>query len=362
MPYIIILGLLALLYFALVIRTALLLRPGHHPRRKERFFSVIIAARNEGRRILPLIASLKRLDYPAGQREILFVDDASGDDTAALIGKNIAGLPGARLIKLTEGERTLPGKKSALHRALTEARGEFVAVTDADCIVPPIWLRAFNDCFDDGDIMLLGHGRVTGHKGILNLYLRFDNLFSGIMVAIPAMSGMPLSSVGRSMAYRRSAYWQSGGYPALARHRSGDDVFLTEQFRQKVRGNIRFCSHPGSHVVSRAPETPREIFWQQIRKNSKLLRKSGPALILTFFLLFFHLLMGVMLFFPGTRFAAAVVLGIKLLLEFRALWRACDFFGEPGLKKVLPFFQGLYPVVTVILGGLGLLGLYKWKP
>ncbi len=359
---IIILGLLALLYFALVLRTAFLLTPRRYPHRKERFFSVIIAARNEGRRVLPLIASLQKLDYPAGQREIIFVDDASEDDTAALITKKITTLPGARLISVSPAERLLPGKKNALHRAIMEARGELIAVTDADCIVPPGWLRAFNDCFDERDIMLLGHSRVSGHRGFLNLYLRFDNLFSGIMVAVPALLGLPLSSVGRNMAYRRSAYVQSGGYPQLARHRSGDDVFLTELFRQKLTGHIRYCSCPGSLVSSEAPETLREIFWQQIRKNSKLPYKSLPALFLTLFLFVLHLLMAVMLFFPGTVVFAATILGLKLLLEFLALWRACDFFGEPGLKKALPLFQGLYPLLTVILGGLGMLGLYKWKP
>ncbi len=358
----ILLLLLSALYYTLVLHTRFLLRSRTCPARPARFFSVIIAARNESARVLPLIASLRRLDYDEALREIIFVDDGSADDTAALIEREITTLPGARLIRLRESDRVLPGKKNALHTAIMQASGAFIAVTDADCSVPPGWLATLNNCFDTDDIMTLGHATIGVQSGLINLYLRFDNLFAGIMTAVPAMLGLPLSSVGRNMAYRREAYLQSGGYPELARHRSGDDVFLTELFRKKVKGHIRFCGGAGSYVRTRAPETLREILWQQIRKNSKLIRKSPPALALTFFLLAFHLLLLYMLFWPGYALPALALLAAKFVLEFLALWRACDFFDAPELKKALPFFQLIYPPLVVVLALAGLTGLYKWKP
>ncbi len=350
------------LYFTLVLYTRFLLRPRTCPARPARFFSVIIAARNESARVLPLIASLRRLDYDEALREIIFVDDGSTDDTGALIEREITTLPGARLIRLRESDRLLPGKKNALHTAIMQASGVFIAVTDADCSVPPGWLATLNNCFDAGDVMALGHATIGVQSGLLNLYLRFDNLFAGIMTAVPAMLGLPLSSVGRNMAYRREAYLKSGGYPELARHRSGDDVFLTELFRKKIKGYIRFCGGAGSYVRTRVPETLREILWQQIRKNSKLIHKSPPALVLTFFLLAFHLLLLYMLFWPGYILPALGLLAAKFILEFLALWRACDFFDAPELKKSLPIFQLIYPPLVVVLALAGLTGLYKWKP
>jgi len=356
--------LFGLLYTALVLRVHGLLNKRENGKEWEpRPFSVIVAARNEGARVMPLIASLEKLDYPFDKREILFVNDASTDDTGRLLEEAAARLPGARCMHITPEERTANGggKKNALHRAIMEATGAFIAVTDADCVVPRRWLKAFNTAFDAQTVMVLGHGRIIPERGFLNRLLRFDNLFAGLVSAIPAFFGAPVSSVGRSMAYRRAAYLQSGGYPALKKHGSGDDVFLTERFRKLALGGIRFCRDEAAYVLTRPPERLSEIFWQQVRKNSKLLHKSAPSWVLTLFLLTVHALLVYGLLNASTRWMTGMLWGVKWLTEWVALRRAAVFFGERDLIPWLPFFEVFYPVYMTFFALLGTLGIYKWK-
>jgi len=47
--------------------------------------SIVIAARNEGRRLRTRIANLLALDYPADRRQIIVASDGSTDDTRAAL-------------------------------------------------------------------------------------------------------------------------------------------------------------------------------------------------------------------------------------------------------------------------------------
>ena len=57
------------------------------PGEKDLFsISIVVAARDEEKRIIPCLQSLEKLDYPDDKFEIIFVDDHSSDNTAEVIG------------------------------------------------------------------------------------------------------------------------------------------------------------------------------------------------------------------------------------------------------------------------------------
>src|SRR3989304_5155660 len=88
-----------------------------------------------------LLEAVARLDYPADRLEIQVLDDSDDEKTAhpghVVAGVGGAGVPGAHLHRM---ERT-GFKAGALEAGLKEARGEFVAVFDADFVPPPDFLR-----------------------------------------------------------------------------------------------------------------------------------------------------------------------------------------------------------------------------
>jgi cellulose synthase/poly-beta-1,6-N-acetylglucosamine synthase-like glycosyltransferase len=84
--------------------------------------SIVLAARNEGRRLRGRIRNLLEIAYP-GTREIIVVSDGSTDDTASVVrsfGQSVS------LIELPAG-----GKPLALNAGVAAARGEIVVFADA---------------------------------------------------------------------------------------------------------------------------------------------------------------------------------------------------------------------------------------
>ena len=324
--------------------------------------SVVIAARNEENRIRPTLESLEALEYPQENYEIIFVDDASTDHTADIIESYTKKNSHWHLIRLKQKSSVLKGKKSALKEAINKARGSIIFTTDADCRVPSQWLKIMSSYFGNKTSMVLGHSPIVSKKGLWYKILEFDNLFSAILGAAPAKLGFPLTSVGRNLAYRKSDYREIGGFDALKKFRSGDDVHLTERFRKNSSGKIEYCVHPDTFVWTMPPSTNREIFHQQIRKNSKVLNKSIPSVLfsLMVFLIFLTFIL-LPIFHPASFSLWLKIILIKQILEFGILTYATLIFRKKKLIPIIPLLQLVYPVYIIFFSALGILQIYEWK-
>jgi len=100
---------------------------------KAPFFTVLIDTYNYGEYIEQAVSSALAQDFPGEQREILVVDDGSTDDTQE------------RLRKFGESIRYLwkpnGGQASAFNFGFEHARGEVIALLDADDVRLPGKLR-----------------------------------------------------------------------------------------------------------------------------------------------------------------------------------------------------------------------------
>lgn len=354
---------LHLLYLSVILLVlAGLLRLRRVECEKTPFVSVVISARNEEKRILPTLQSLERLNYPSDRYEIIIVDDASVDRTAEYIRSFTEKHDNWSLISLTDKSLELRGKKKALKEAIRQARGDYIFTTDADCIVPENWIRRMVCYFRDDTSMVLGHSPLMERTGFLNRILCFDNLFSVITAAAPAKLGFAMTSVGRNLAYRKTVYEDIGGFDALKRFKSGDDVHLTERFREKGKGKIDFCAHPETYVFTPPPTDRKQFFHQQVRKNSKTLNKSLPSVFLSLVLFVYHALLILLPIFDAVNlnvwFAAVAS---KFLLEYLVLLKAALIFKKRSLVNYLFPMQFIYPVYIIFFSLLGILQIYEWK-
>ncbi|HKL89002.1 MAG TPA: glycosyltransferase, partial [Salinibacter sp.] len=98
--------------------------------------SVVVAARNEAKTLPDLLDALDAQTHPT--HEVVIVDDASTDETAAIAEAWAEERAHATVLQIAEPTR--PRKKNALARGIEAARHDLLAFTDADCRPPPDWL------------------------------------------------------------------------------------------------------------------------------------------------------------------------------------------------------------------------------
>lgn len=99
--------------------------------------SVVVIAYNEEANIKECLDSLMALDYPSDRHEVIVVDNASSDRTAAVVREMIAGKGHMRLVS-----NPVPGIAPSRNCGLKESKYPFVAFIDADCTAEKDWLSA----------------------------------------------------------------------------------------------------------------------------------------------------------------------------------------------------------------------------
>jgi glycosyltransferase involved in cell wall biosynthesis len=101
--------------------------------------SVVIPTHNRAGRLAAALESLRAQTFPRESFEVIVVDDASTDGTAALLESEQArGELLLRTVRLADAGG--PGR--ARNEGWRQAGGELVAFTDDDCVADPGWLEA----------------------------------------------------------------------------------------------------------------------------------------------------------------------------------------------------------------------------
>jgi glycosyltransferase involved in cell wall biosynthesis len=107
---------------------------------KTPYFTVLIDSYNYGRYIEEAVSSVLAQDFPAEEREILVVDDGSTDDTPQRLQKFGNAI---RVLCKANG-----GQASAFNCGFGQARGEVIALLDADDIWLPEKLERIQEAFE----------------------------------------------------------------------------------------------------------------------------------------------------------------------------------------------------------------------
>lgn len=101
--------------------------------------SIVIPTKNNSDTIERCLNSIKNLDYPEDELEIIIVDGHSNDRTVEIAKKY-----GCKLIFENKGIISYARDIGVKH-----ASGEFIAFTDADCVVDRNWIKELIKHFSD---------------------------------------------------------------------------------------------------------------------------------------------------------------------------------------------------------------------
>jgi len=180
-----------------------------------------------------LLEAVTAFDYPRDRLEIQILDD-SADDTTEIVASLAARLR-ARGLDVVHLHRTVRTgfKAGALAEGLTVARGEFIAIFDADFVPPPGFLTETLPYFEpEVAVVQARWGHLNRSFSVLTVAqsLGIDGHF-GVEQAARARSGLFLNFNGTGGIWRRAAILDAGGW---AYDTVTEDLDLS--YRAQLRG------------------------------------------------------------------------------------------------------------------------------
>jgi len=225
--------------------------------------SILVAARNEVATIERCLQALAGLNYPPALLEILIGDDASTDDTRAVVRRFIANKPQFRLLSIRRQLGTARGKSNVLAHLCraASAEAEYFLITDADMSMNPNWVQTMvAAALPDVGIVT---GITTASGPLFGRLQGLDWLFGLNLIRLLTNLGVPVTAIGNNMLVRRAAYESIGGYEALA-FSICEDLQL---FKQVVAQGWQFRNliSPAALGISVPQPTVRHLLRQRKR-------------------------------------------------------------------------------------------------
>lgn len=344
------------------------------------FVSVVVPARDEEACIGACLDAILANDYPEDRFEVIVADDLSEDRTAEIVRRTAARNPAAvpagfedeaapprlRLVQMPENaERTRAHKKRAIEKAIGEARGTIILTTDADCVVPPRWIRTMAETFDERTALVSGPVLYpTGGAAADVAALEFLGL---VAVGAGAIGiGRPTLCNGANVAYRKDMFESLGGFSGIDHLTSGDDELLMQKIAYSTDWGVRFCPACEAAVLTEPPRSLSAFFEQRRRWASKGAHYPHPALVATILAIytFYVSLLGgllALLFVPGLAVPVLAAFALKVVPEAALLGPACRHVGRGRLMSYFLPAQLLHLPYIVAMGAAGALGGYTWK-
>lgn len=327
------------------------------------FISVILPVRNEEKNIAVCLESLDGLNYPKELFEIILINDHSTDRTKAIAGQFSKLIPNLRLLENAPGSE---GKKSAITTGIQAAKGNFLATTDGDCVVPENWLLHIAEAFEKrGAVFIAGPVAYKKSFRLFRDLLEIEQVVLQIVSAGAMNMGWPVMCSGANLAYTKQFFTDSGGY-ANDRFASGDDMMLLIKASRLKKDKLHFITKKTSIVRTNAATGFAEAIQQRSRWISKFSAyKTGLTGLLGIlvFLANFTLvaLAAISLWEPGIFRVFLSALCGKMLIDLLLLSLAVPFFREPRLLLLAPSGEVFYPFLALIATLARLTGSFSWK-
>lgn len=314
------------------------------------FVSIIVAARNEANNIARTLDSLLEIDYPRDRFEIIISDGASTDSTPDIVEGYAQRFPCVHLHRADQN-RKIRGKANAVHQAVERSKGEFIFLTDADCIVQKTWVKETLKFFTDDVGLVCG---ITIPKELDKT--KRDNWFSAIqsldwcyvlgVSSGRASIGFPIGGIGNNFTFRKQTYQEIGGYENIKFSITED--FALFQTILKSRWKIVFPTLYETHNFTEPMQTVADLYAQKKRWTLGGLDASavhGFFALLMFLvhlfavLSFFFLPIGKALAILGVKFVSDLLIVFPVLIKLREMW----------LLRYFVFFEVYYFVFVFLV-------------
>lgn len=329
-------------------------------------FSVVIPFRNEADNLPELLKSIERLNYPAHSFEIIFVNDASEDNSEAIVSEAIE--KSGFSLKLIQNKRISNSpKKDAISEAIKRASFEWIITTDADCKMPENWLKTL-DLFIhiNNPVMVCGPVKYESNGSFIENYQQLDGLSLQTVTVGSFGFKNPILSNGANLAYTKDAFLKVYGFSGNNHIASGDDIFLLEKMKKEFPGRVQFLKSEEAIVSTKTQKNWKTVLNQRIRWASKTSQQKSTGSLFLGMLIFLVnisiLALPFFIIFNSDNWAYYMLFIIfKIITDYIFVRQAALFFDIKISLWKFPLQTFVYAAIVfiVVLGSFR--GNYLWK-
>jgi len=326
-------------------------------------FSVIIPFRNEANRLPHLLVSITTLEYRKDFFEIILVDDDSTDGSVQLINNFCTDNPDIDIKLLKNIRSSNSPKKDAISIAIPKAKYDWIISTDADCILPPLWLVIFNTSIVTNEPnMLVAPVSFKSNSSFLTQFQLID--FLSMQGATIGGFGMrqPFMANGANLAYKKDLFLTLNGFEDNNFIASGDDVFLLENFIAHDKTKVLFLKNIEALVTTFPTNTWAELIQQRKRWAAKATHFKNPfakgigmVVFLANFIIVFSFIMG----FFNLQFLWLLI--PKAVIDTILIYKTAHLYQEQ--LKPISYLKTVvfYSFFTIFIAITSMFGSFKWK-
>jgi glycosyltransferase involved in cell wall biosynthesis len=329
-------------------------------------FSIVIPFRDEAERLPKLLASISNIDYTVSQFEIIFMNDGSIDNSEALIESHFINTDITYRIIQNNRQSNSP-KKDAITIAIQHANHDWIITSDADCILPKTWLKAF-DAFIESRTpnMIVAPVTYKNDRSFLH-YFQILDFWSLQTVTIGAFGlKTPFLCNGANLAFTKNAFHTLDGYIGNDSIASGDDIFLMEKLLENSPESVAYLKSRDAIVTTYSESTWTKLYNQRLRWAAKT---SGYARV-------FPKLIGLLVLLTNSSIIIMAVLYLigllalsifcflfllKIVVDYWAISKSARFFNTKKPLYYYPLSTLCYPIFSSVIACNSLFFKYKWK-
>lgn len=329
-------------------------------------FSIVVPFRNEEHHLPDLLQSLAQLKYSKEDFEIIFVDDASKDNSVRVINSWRMENPWIHLTILDNVRISKSPKKDAITRAVMIAKHPWIITTDADCMVQPNWLSVYDAYIQENPSaeMIAGAVKFPTKGFLLSHFQQMDMLsLQGASIGSFGLEEAFMCN-GANFAYTKTFFSDLKGFHGNNHIASGDDVFLLQKAIAKFPEKVRYLKNQEAIVTTKPEKSWLKLFKQRVRWASKATAYQSDfakGLAILVFLANFTLLCGLVLSFFNLmqiQFLIAL-LSVKFIVDFIFMYQANRFLRMCMYSVLVSSL--IYPVFSTMVALYSLIGGFEWK-
>lgn len=237
--------------------------------------TIIICARNEERHVPLCLNTLLRQQYNPANLQILFINDASTDNTAQLADA---------ILKKTQVAYTIinnvqhKGKKQSIAYAMQFAHHQVIITRDADTFTRnDNWLKSISEWYQTHPSdMIIAPVALTDNFGLLWALQAIENNLLTLISAGSATYKKPFLCSGANLIFTQNAFQKAGAYASHMHIASGDDVLFLEELKKIEGTTITWLKSKEALVYTFPCYTFRSLIKQKTRWASKFKVNNNP--------------------------------------------------------------------------------------